>query len=92
MPDFAKFNGGDRKTTYEHKGHFIEEINDVGITDVHKIRLFPLSLSSTTFNWFTSLALNSIDTWPSHEQKFHDYFYNGEVEMRLSNLTVVKQK
>jgi hypothetical protein len=62
------------------------------MTDVHRIRLFPLSLSETAFNWFTSLAPNSIDTWPSPEQKFHDYFYNGEVELRLFDLTAVRQK
>jgi hypothetical protein len=44
------------------------------------------------FNWFTSLAPNSINHWPSLEQKFHDYFYNGEVELRLSDLTTVRQK
>jgi hypothetical protein len=26
------------------------------------------------------------------EQKFHDYFYNGEVELRLSDLTSLTQK
>jgi DNA repair ATPase RecN len=26
------------------------------------------------------------------EQKFHDYFYNSEVELRLSHLTAVRQK
>jgi hypothetical protein len=44
------------------------------------------------FNLFSSLAPNSIDTWPSLEQKFHDYFYNGEVELRFSDLTAVRQK
>jgi hypothetical protein len=51
----------------------------VGIIDVHKIR-------------FTSLPLNSIDSWASLEQKFHDYFYNGEVELGLSDLTSLRQK
>jgi hypothetical protein len=64
----------------------------VGITDVHKIRMFPLSLTGTSFNWFTSLPPNSIDSWVSLEQKFHDYFYNGEVELRLSDLTSLRQK
>jgi hypothetical protein len=77
MPDFAKFNGGDSKTTYEHIAQFLVQINDMGMTDVHKARLFPLSLSGTPFNLFTSLAPNSIDTWALLEQKFHDYFYNG---------------
>jgi hypothetical protein len=64
----------------------------VGITDVHKIRMFPLSLTGVAFNWFTSLPPNSIDSWVSLEQKFHDYFYNGEVELRLSNLMSLRQK
>jgi hypothetical protein len=66
------------------------QVNDVGITNVHKICLFPLSLSSNAFNWFTSMALGSVDIWPGLEQKFHDYFYNGEVELRLSDPTVVR--
>jgi hypothetical protein len=30
--------------------------------------------------------------WVSFEQKFHDYFYNWEVELRLSDLTSLRQK
>jgi hypothetical protein len=33
-----------------------------------------------------------IDSWASLEQKFHDYFYNGEVELRLYDLTSLRQK
>jgi hypothetical protein len=64
----------------------------VGITNVHKIRMFPLSLTVAAFNWFTSLPLNSIDSWVSLEQKFHNYFYNREVELRLSDLMSLRQK
>jgi hypothetical protein len=92
VPDFTKFTGYDSRTTYEHICQFLALVNDVGITDVHKVRLFPLSLSGTAFNWFTSLAPNSVVTWPCLEQKFHDYFYNGEVELKLSDLTAVRQK
>jgi hypothetical protein len=28
--------------------------------------------------------------WEHLEQKFHNYFYNGETELRLSHLAVVK--
>jgi hypothetical protein len=59
---------------------------------VHKIRLFPLSLSGMAFNWFVSLPPNSVDTWDQLEQKFHDYFYNGETELKLSNPVAVKQR
>jgi hypothetical protein len=64
----------------------------VGITDMHKIRMFLLSLIRAAFNWFTSLPPNSIDSWVSLEQKFRDYFYNGEAELRLSNVTSLRQK
>jgi hypothetical protein len=50
VPNFAKFTRDDSKTMYEHVGQFLAQISEFGITDVHKIRLFPLSLSRTTFN------------------------------------------
>jgi hypothetical protein len=90
VPDLAKFTGHDAKTTYEHIGQFFAQVNDMGITDVHRIRMFPLSLIRAAFSWFTSLSPNLIDSWVSLEQKFHDYFYNGEVELRLSNLTSLR--
>jgi hypothetical protein len=73
-------------------GQFLAQLNDVGITDVHKIRMLPLSLTGVAFNWFTSLPPNSIESWISLEQKFYDYFYNGEVELRLFDLTSLRQK
>jgi hypothetical protein len=77
VPNLGKFMGDDTKTTYEHTGQFLALVNDMGITDVHEIRMFPLSLTGAAFNWFTSLPANSIDSWVSLERKFHDYFYNG---------------
>jgi hypothetical protein len=61
VPDLANFMGDKAKTTYEHIGQFLTQVNDVGITDVHKIRMFPLSLTRVAFNWFTSIPPNSID-------------------------------
>jgi hypothetical protein len=54
--------------------------------------MFSLSLSDTVFTWFTSLAHSSIFTWAQLEQKFHEYFYSGDTELRLSHLTTIKQK
>jgi hypothetical protein len=90
VPDLAKFTVDDAIITYEHIGHFLAQVNDMGVTDMHKIRMFPLFLTGVAFNWFTSLPPNSIDSWVSLEQKFHDYFYNGEVELRLSDLTSLR--
>jgi hypothetical protein len=53
--------------------------------------MFPLSLSGTTFTWFTSLAPNCIFTWAQLEQKLYEYFYCGDAELRLSHLTVIKK-
>jgi hypothetical protein len=50
VPVLAKLMGDDAKTTYEHIGQFLAQVNNVGMTDVHKVRLFPLSLIETTFN------------------------------------------
>jgi hypothetical protein len=54
VPDLAKFRGDDAKTTCEHIRQFLAQVNDVGITDMHKIRMFSLSLTGAAFNWFTS--------------------------------------
>ena len=73
-------------------GQFLAQCSEFGNSDVYRVRLFPLSLSSTAFTWFTSLAPNSITSWAQLEEKFHDYFYSGETELRLSDLIMVKQK
>jgi hypothetical protein len=58
--NLAKFTGDDAKTTYEHIGQFLAQVNDMGITDVHKMRMFPLSLTGVAFNCFSSLPPNWI--------------------------------
>jgi hypothetical protein len=55
------------------------------------VRLFSLSLTGNAFSWFASLPVNSIRTWEQLEQKFHDHFYSGDNELRLSHLTSVRQ-
>jgi hypothetical protein len=54
--------------------------------------MFRLSLSGTAFTWFTSPASNSRFTWAQLEQKFHEYFYFGDTELRLPHLTAIKKK
>ena len=51
-----------------------------------------MSLSGTAFSWFSALAPNSIQTRSQLERKFHEYFFNGDNELRLCHLTSVKQK
>ena len=56
-----------------------------------RVRLFSLSLTGTTFSLFSSLAPNSVRSWNELEQKYHDYFYNGDNETKLTDLTSIRQ-
>ena len=38
------------------------------------------------------LAPNSIYSFAQLEQRFHEYFYSGDSELRLSHLTAIRQK
>jgi hypothetical protein len=42
--DFGKFTGEDSKSTYKHVGQFLGQVNDFGIMDVHRVRLFSFIL------------------------------------------------
>jgi hypothetical protein len=46
----------------ERMRRFILQCGEASANDALKLRMFPLSLSRTAFNWFTSLTPNSIFT------------------------------
>ena len=92
VPEFIKFIRDDSRTTWEHVSQFNAQMRIYGSLDHLKIRMFPLSLSGTAFSWFSALAPNSIQTRSQLECKFHEYFFNGDNELRLCHLTSVKQK
>jgi hypothetical protein len=91
VPDFIKFSGEDNGTTWEHISQYIAQLGEASAHDSFKVHLFSLSLTGTTFAWFSSLAPNSIDSWNQLEQKFHDYFFSGDYQLKLTDLTWVKQ-
>ena len=76
----------------EHIGQFIIQCGEASTNDIYKLRLFPLSLFCAAFTWFIAFPPNSVFTFADLEQKFHDYFFSGETELKLSHLTSVKQK
>jgi hypothetical protein len=90
-PNFVKFNGEDNKTMWEHVSQYLAQLGGVGSIDALKVHLFYLSLTGTTFSWFSSLSPNSIDSWEQLECKFYDHFYCSENELKLSDLTLVRQ-
>jgi hypothetical protein len=92
VPEFSKFSGDDGKSTLEHIDQFILQCGEVNTNDALKLKMFSLSLSGTAFTCFTSLTPNSIFTWAQLEQKFHEYLYSGNTELRLSHFTAIKQE
>nr|ABB47451.1 retrotransposon protein, putative, unclassified [Oryza sativa Japonica Group] len=92
VPDFSKFSGQDNVSTYEHVSRFSVQCGEASANDALKVRLFPLILSGSTFTWFSSLPNNSIQSWADLEKQFHKYFYSGVHEMKLSDLTAIRQK
>ena len=92
IPEFVNFTGDDSRTTLEHIGQFIIQCGEASTNDIYKLRLFPLSLFCAAFTWFIAFPPNSVFTFADLEQKFHEYFFIGETELRLSHLSSVKQK
>ena len=92
VPDFAKFTGDDNTSTMEYVGRFLAQCGDAALQDEFCVRLFPLSLSGSAFTWFTTMPSNSVNTWAELETKFHEYFSDGSLELRISDLTSVRQK
>jgi hypothetical protein len=88
---FYKFSGDDSKSTMKHVSLALAQMGEASTMDFMNVCHFPLSLTGTTFAWFTSLSACSISSWAQLEEKFHEHLYNGVHETRLSHLTSVHQ-
>ena len=51
-----------------------------------------MSLSGSAFAWFTTLPANSIIYWADLGKQFHQFFYSGMEEMKLADLTNLRQR
>jgi hypothetical protein len=92
VPDFTKFSGQDETSTMVHITRFIIQSGEEGNVDALRIRLFSSSLSGPAFSWFTSLPTNSIIKWSDLEQQFYNYSFSGIHEMKITDLTRLKQR
>ena len=70
---------------------FLAQLGEASAYDFMKVCNFLLSLTGTTFAWFTSLLSYSIGLWSELEEKFHNHFYSDAHETRLSHLASVHQ-
>ena len=75
----------------EHINMVLAQLGEASAFDFMKVHNFPLSLTGIAFAWFTSLPSCSIGSWAKLEEKFHNHFYNGAHETRLSHLISVGQ-
>jgi hypothetical protein len=76
----------------EHITRFIIQCGEAVNVNALRIHLFSSSLSWPAFSWFTSLPANSIIKWSDLEQQFHNYFFSGINEMKITDLTRLKQR
>jgi hypothetical protein len=79
-------------TTMEHISRYLIQLEEASIEEVHKVRLFPLSLSGPAFSWFSSLEPNSITGWADLENKSYAYFYSGTGEKKITDLKSMRQR
>ena len=75
-----------------HIRMLLAQLGEASAYDFMKVRNFLLSLTGIAFAWFTSLPSCSIGSWAELEEKFHNHFYSGAHETRLSHLASVRQR
>jgi hypothetical protein len=92
VPNFTKFSRQDNTSTMEYITHFIIKCGEARNINALRIQLFSSSLSGQAFSWFTSLPANTIIKWSDLEQQFHNYFFSGIHEMKITDLTRLKQR
>nr|CAE05596.1 OSJNBa0032N05.25 [Oryza sativa Japonica Group] len=92
VPDFSKFSGQDDTPTMEHISRLLAQCGEASAEEALKVRFFPLSLTASAFTWFSSLPSDSIQGWTDLEKQFHDYFFAGIKELKLSDLISVEQQ
>jgi hypothetical protein len=75
---------------HKHVGQFLAHLGELADGEAFRVRLFSLSLTSTTFAWYAALPPNSITSWNDLESKFHEHFFR-EYELGLADLASVRQ-
>jgi hypothetical protein len=73
----------------EHIDQFLAQLGELTDAEAFRVHLFSLSLTGTTFAWYTTLPPNSILSWRDLEQKFHEYFFSGDYELDLVDLVAL---
>ena len=76
----------------EHINRFLLQLGEADNQDALRVRLFSLSLSGSAFAWFTTFPANSILYWADLERQFHQFFFSGITELKLTDLIGLRQR
>jgi hypothetical protein len=57
--EFTKFSGRDDTSTVEHIARYLMQLGEASADEAFRVRYFPLSLTGSAFQWFTSLPPQS---------------------------------
>jgi hypothetical protein len=90
--EFLKFSGQDDTSTVEHIARYLMQLEEASADEAFRVRYFPLSLTGSAFQWFTSLPPQSVGTWKDLQQKFHAHFFSGRTEKKLIDLATLRQR
>ena len=88
-PKLQQFDG--KGNTKQHIAHFIETCNAAGTYGDYLVKEFTRFLREITFEWYTDLEPNSIDSWELLEQKFLNHFYSTRHVVSMMKLTKARQ-
>nr|ABA94571.1 retrotransposon protein, putative, unclassified [Oryza sativa Japonica Group] len=83
VPDFSKFPGQDDISIMEHFSRLLVQCGETSANEALRVRFFSLSLTGSSFTWFSSLPSNSIRGCADLVKQFHVYFFVGIDELKL---------
>jgi hypothetical protein len=90
--EFTKFSGQDDTSTVQHIARYWMQLGEASADEAFRVTYFPLSLTGSAFQWFTSLPPQSVGTWRELEQKFHAHYFSGSTKKKLIDLTTLKHR
>ncbi|KAK9740877.1 hypothetical protein RND81_03G067700 [Saponaria officinalis] len=95
IPDFTLFSGDDNVSAVEHLIRFTNQCREAADNGYLKLRLFPSSLTGTTFSWYINLQNNSILDWKRFDGSvFRDFIELTECVIKYEQVLLeeIQQK
>ncbi|KAA0050543.1 retrotransposon gag protein [Cucumis melo var. makuwa] len=87
---FQQFDG--KGNLKQHIAHFVETCENAGSRGDQLVRQFVRSLKGNTFEWYTDLEPEVIDSWEQLEIEFLNRFYSTRRVVSMMELTNTKQR